>query len=402
MSSTSIKRILMLLAAIAASAVFTWLLWLQPLLVDEAAVRRGTMIIEVSEEGINRIRDTYVISAPLAGTFDRSRLNVGDRVVANKTVIATIRPLQPTMLDPRTRAELERAAESAKAAEDLAAAEVRRAASSVTFTNSILARQTSLEKGRVISLSALEKAQNEAQMAEETLAIAKAQLDLRKHDVEVAKARLMPVRTASGINQGDCCFELKSPIDGVVLKIIQDSETPVTSGMALVEIGDPRETEFAVELLSADAVNVTSGASARITQWGGEAIEARVRNVEPTAFTKVSALGIEEQRVRVLLDPVSPPEQRAALGHGFRVMVNITIWEKSDVLQLPISALIRSGNAWSVFKHENGAARLMTVEIGQMNAEFAEVISGLSEGDKVVIHPSDVLTDGRKIAVRPI
>jgi HlyD family secretion protein len=391
-----LRRGLPLLAIAGIVAGFAWLLWPQPVLVDVAKVWRGHMETTVDEEGVSRIRDVYVVSAPVSGRVERNPREVGDRVIAGKTAVAAVRPADPTMLDVRTRIEFERAVEAAKAAVDLATAELRRAAAGLSFAQATLRRSTTLSRQRIVSMSALEKAQLDAEVATEQVETAKAALDARKHDLEMAQARLIgPNATGSLDTNKECCITLTSPVNGVVLKIAQKSEQIVAAGAPLVEIGNPLDTEIMVELLSTDAVKVKRGARARITGWGGaEELNARVSRIDPAAFTKISALGIEEQRVRAILDIADPPARWTGLGHEFRVFVHIVIWESDTALQVPLSALIRSGEGWAVFRIMGGIARLSPIEVGEMNARAAHVVSGLSEGELVVLHPSDRIEDG--------
>jgi HlyD family secretion protein len=402
MTAKWLKRgVLMLLIALIAGG-FAWLLWPQPILVDAVLVWRGHMETTVDEEGVNRIRDVYVVSAPVSGRVERNPRQVGDHVIAGTTVVAAIRPADPAMLDIRTRLELERGVEAAKAALDLATAELRRAEANLSFAQASLRRSTVLSRKQIVSMSALEKAQLDADVAAEQVETAKAALDVRQHDLEMAEARLAAPLSAEGLATAkECCITLTSPVNGVVLKIAQESEQIVAAGSPLVEIGNPHETEIVAELLSSDAVKVKPGARARITGWGGdEDLNARVKRIEPAAFTKISALGIEEQRVKTVLEIDDPPARWTGLGHEFRVFVHITTWESDTALQVPLSALIRSGERWAVFRIKNGVSLLSPVDVGEMNTKSARILAGLSEGDSVITHPSDRIGDGAAIAIR--
>jgi HlyD family secretion protein len=402
MTAKWLKRGLLFLTIAAIAAGFGWLLWPQPVLVDIAKAWRGPMEITVDEEGVSRIRDVYVVSAPVSGRVERNPREVGDHVVAGKTVVAAFRPADPVMLDVRTRLEFERAVEAAKAAVDLATAELRRAEASLSFAQASLRRSTTLSRKQIVSMSALERAQLDAEVAAEQVETAKAALDARKHDLEMAEARLIePDQTGSLAKAKECCITLTSPVNGVVLNIAQESEQIVAAGSPLVEIGNPHETEIMVELLSTDAVKVKPGARARITGWGGEEeLKARVTRIEPAAFTKISALGIEEQRVRTILQIADSPARWTGLGHEFRVFVHIAIWESDTALQVPLSALIRSGERWAVFRVADGVAKLVPVEIREMNAKTAHILSGLAEGNSVIVHPSDRIEDGTAVENR--
>lgn len=403
MNAKWFKRLALVILAAAIASGFAWLLWPQPILVDLAHAHRGPMELTITEEGTNRIRDTYIVSAPVTGKVARNPLRVGDKVLAGTTIVASIRPVEPPMLDERTRLELERAVEAAKAARDLAEAEVRRAQASVAFADIALKRAVTLMEKRVLSQAALDKAQLDMDVAIESSATAKAQLDLRQHDLEMAEARLLPPGTGTDqIAAKDCCITLTSPVSGVVLNVIQSSEGTVPAGTALIEIGNLQESEIAVDLLSSDAVGLKPGAKARISGWGGTGdLWAHVREIEPTAFTKVSALGIEEQRVKVLLDHDEEMERRQGLGQNFRVVVHITTWASENAFQVPVSALFRKGDQWAVFAFKDGKAVLTPVKVGAMNGVSAEITEGLPDNQAVIVHPSDQVIDGAKVEARP-
>jgi HlyD family secretion protein len=401
MARTWIKRGLTIVLLIVVAAGFAWLLWPEPIQVDVARASTGHMEVTVDEEGVNRIKDVYVVSAPVSGRVERAPREVGDRVIARSTVVATFRPATPSILDPRTRLELQRAVEAARAAKDLATAELRRAEAGLTFAEAALRRTKTLSDRRVVSPSTLEKAELDANVARQQVETAKAQLDVRTHDLEIAEARLINPDAASN-TADECCMTLTAPVNGIVLRTPQISEQIVPAGTPLVEIGNPLETEITADLLSTDAVKVKAGDPATITGWGGgQTLKARVMRVDPAAFTKVSALGIEEQRVRVVLNLLDPPAQWTGLGHDYRVFVHITIWQSDNALQVPLGALFRSGGQWAVFRVVDGHAALTPVRIGQMNAANVQIADGLKAGDMVILHPSDQITDGAAIQIRP-
>jgi HlyD family secretion protein len=403
MAKTWIKRGLTVVLLVLVAAGFAWLLRPEPIQVDVARASVRHMEVTVDEEGVNRIKDVYVVSAPVSGRVERAPREVGDRVAAGATVVATFRPAVPSILDPRTRLELQRAVEAARAAKDLATAELRRAEAGRTFAEAALRRTQTLSDRRVVSPSTLEKAQLDANVARQQVETAKAQLDVRTHDLEVAEARLINPNAASGNANGECCMTLTAPVNGIVLRTPQISEQIVPAGTPLVEIGNPLKTEITADLLSTDAVKVKPGDPATITGWGGgQTLKAKVRRVDPAAFTKVSALGIEEQRVRVVLEVLDPPAQWTGLGHEYRVFVHITIWQSDNALQAPLGALFRSGGQWAVFRVIDGRARLTPVRIGQMNAANVQIADGLKAGDVVILHPSDQITDGASIQNRPV
>lgn len=390
------KRVLGVLAAGVAAAGLVWFAWPPPVPVDVATVVAGAMAVTVDDEAKTRIRHVHTVSAPIAGRVLRISppRHVGDEVIAGETVVAVMQPPMPSFLDVRSRSELEAALAAAEAAVKLAEAEVRRLESALEFARGELKRAQALSRTDVISARALEKARLDVDTNEAALASAKAQLDVRRHDLHNAKARLMEPSEANPQSNAKCCIELRAPVTGRVLKINQESEAVVQAGAPLIEIGDPRDLEVVAELLSTDAVQIKPGAPVKIDGWGGSPLRARVTRVDPAGFLKVSALGIEEQRVRVTIDLTDPPEAWSRLGHDYRVIVHVTIWSTEKALTVPVSALFRRGEDWAVFLLKNGRARTAIVKIGRRNAQVAEVVAGLAEGDRVVLHPSDRVRDG--------
>ena len=382
---------------------FVYALLPNPVLVDVANVSRGTLEVTVDEEGETRIREIYTVSAPIGGKVRRSPREVGDTVVKDETIVSVIQPTDPAFLDVRRRRELEAAVAAAQAAVSHAKTHIVRAEAELKFAKSEKTRATSLAGRGTVSQRTLEKASMEVDVREAAVDEAKADLELRERELESAKARLIGPQTQTVASQDDddCCVEVKAPENGRVLKILAESEQVVRPGAPLLEIGDLQNLEIVTDLLSTDAVKVTKGAPARIEGWGrSESLEARVRRIDPAGFTKVSALGIEEQRVNTVLDIIDVKSKWRDLGHDFRVFVRITVWKSDSALRVPLSALFRSGNDWAVFKAVDGEARLTSVQIGQRNTDFAEVLGGLEVGDQVILHPSDRLTDGSGIELR--
>jgi HlyD family secretion protein len=402
MAAKWIKRILLLAALAGIVGGFVWLMWPQPIQVDVAKVVLGRMQLTVDEEGISRIREVYTVSAPVAGKVARSPREVGDHVVADVTTVAAIRSADPTILDARTRVELSAAVEAAKADRDFASAAVLQAEKELRFANAELERASYLVGKKVMALNALEKRQLDADSAQQRLLSARAQLDVRLHNLEIAEAKLLGPATPAGAGPiEDCCINVTSPVNGIVLQIPVENEQIVQAGTPLVEIGNPLDTEISVDLLSTDAIQVKPGALALISGWGGQdELKARVKRVDPAAFTKISALGIEEQRVRAILEITDPPAKWTGLGHQYRVLVQITIWQSENALQIPLSALFRWEGNWAVFKVEGGLAKLTKITAGQINSSDVQVLHGLSAGETVVVHPSDLVADGVQIELR--
>jgi len=404
-----LKRTVGAIVAGAAIAGVVWFAWPQPIPVDIAVVARGPMEVTVEDEAKTRVRHVYTVVAPIFGKvlrishpigMERGSLHVGDQVTANETVVAVMLPTAPSFLDVRTREELKAAATAAEAAVKLAEAEVRRIEAALQFSRDDLKRAQSLARTDTISAKALDKAKLDVDTNEAALASAKAQLEVRRSEQAVAAARLIDPASVSTTTNPGCCIEIKAPVTGRVLKIIQDSEAPVLAGTPLIEIGDPHDLEVVAEPLSTDAVQIKTDAPVKIDGWGGPPLSGRVTRVDPAGFLKVSALGVEEQRVRTIIDFVDPPAAWSKLGHDFRVIVHVTIWSAENVLTVPVSALFRKGDDWAVFAVRDGRARTMPVQIGQRNSRLAEVLSGLSVGDQVVLHPSDRITDGTSVAER--
>lgn len=404
-----LKRLAGAIVAGAAIAGVVWFSWPQPIPVDIAAVIRGPMEVTVEDEAKTRVRHIYTVSAPIAGKVLRishpnddrqGALHVGDQVTAKETIVAVMQPTSPSFLDVRSREELQAAASATAAAVKLAEAEVRRIEAALEFSRNDLKRAQSLSRTDTISARALDQAGLNVATNEAALASAKAQLDVRRSEQAMADARLIDPASAPTPENPGCCVQIKAPVTGRVLKIIQDSEAPVPAGAPLVQIGDPLDLEVVAELLSTDAVRIKPGASVRIDGWGGAPIRGRVKRVDPAGFLKISALGIEEQRVGTVIDLIDPAASWAQLGHDYRVIVHVGVWSGDSVVAVPVSALFRKGDDWAVFAVRDGRARTTLIQIGQRNNRQAEVLSGLSAGDQVVLHPSDRITDGASVAER--
>jgi HlyD family secretion protein len=401
MAAKWIKRLvaLLVLALIAAGLVYAFRP--QPVAVDVATLGTGPMEVTIDEEGIARIRDIFRVSAPIPGRVERLPVDVGDTVEANRTIVAAIHPVDPPLLDVRTRRELEAAVEAAKAAVMLAQAQIDSAETNVRLMRSELERARELADRATISVRAFEKASADLETAEARVKEMHAALELRQSELDSAEARLIEPGSDAPTEE-TCCVTVLAPADGTVLNLLSESEQVVAAGGPLLEIGDPGNLEIIVHLLSSDAVAVDPEALARVDGWGGPELTARLRRIDPSAYTKVSALGIEEQRVDAIFDIVDPRETWARLGHEFRVMVHVPIWRSDDVLRLPLGALFRRGDTWHVFKVVDGRAAVAPVGIGHRNTRFAEVLDGLAPGDVVVLHPSDRVVDGIALEERDV
>lgn len=372
----------------------------EPVPVDLAELQPGPMVVTVNADGETRIREVYEIAAPISGTVRRAPVEVGDPVTARETVVAVVEPAAPALLDTRSREQAEAAVSEAQAALSTAEAQFRQAEEELSYARSQHERARTLAERGVSSQTQLED-------ASQILAIRLAAREAARSNVTMARSTLQRARAAliepgaNGGSRASCCVTLRAPIDGTVLSVDIVSEGPVAAGTRLVSVGRTDDLEIVADLLSADAVGLAPGARAIVERWGGpEPLEAVLRSVEPKARTKVSALGIEEQRVDAVFDIVSPPEARAGLGDRFAVYLRIVTWEGADVLQVPLSALFRRDGGWAVFRVIDDAAVLTPVAIGHRNGTAAEVTDGLSPGDRVILHPSDDVADGIPVVER--
>jgi HlyD family secretion protein len=375
----------------------------EPIMVDAAAVTRGPMQITVDEEGVTRIRERYVVSAPLAGRLQRITLDPADPVRADETIIATIEPTPPELLDPRAIARAEARVRGAGAALARASAVLERAQAEYELAERELARVARAFDSNAANQSELDEARTAERTASRSLDVAADERDIARFELDVARAALLYARGESPDDTASGRMHLTSPIDGAVLRVLRESVTVVAPGEPLIEVGDPRDLEIVIDVLSADGVRIDAGDRVVIDHWGGaEPLDARVRLVEPSAFTHVSALGIEEQRVNVIAEFVSPPEQRLSLGDRFRVEARIIIWETDNALLAPSSSVFRVDDGFAVFVVDDGVAELTPVAVGRRNGRVTQILGGLSPGDAVVLHPSDRLGPGSRIRVRPL
>jgi HlyD family secretion protein len=405
------KRTLGVLVAAAGAVAAAWFAWPRPVGVDLATVVQGPMEVTVDDDGKTRVRHIYTVSAPIPGkvlrishpdTKHEMSLHVGDQVKANETVVAIMQPTIPGFIDVRSREELQAAVSAADAAIVLAEAEISRIQAALEFSRSDLQRAQTLTRSAVISPKALEKAQLDVTANEAALASAKAQLGVRRSERASIAAKLINPASVTPSRDPNCCVQIRAPVTGRVLRIVRDSEATVAAGAPLIDIGDPLDLEVIADLLSSDAVQIKPGAPVEIEGWGGPRIRGRATRVDPAGFLKVSALGIEEQRVRVTIDFAEPPEAWSQLGHDYRVIVHVTTWKGDGVLMVPVAALFRKGDDWAVFSVKSGRARTTLVKVGHRNARMAEILSGLAVGDTVVLHPSDRVSDGAAVAQRDV
>jgi HlyD family secretion protein len=409
MDTIWLKRAVGVLSGVLVIAGVIWFAWPPPVAVDIATVTKGPMQVTIDDEGKTRVRHVYTVSAPIAGKVLRiSRpdnkhgvsLHVGDQVKADETVVAVMQPAIPGFIDVRSREELQAAVAAADAAIALAEAEIRRIEAALQFSKDELKRAQALSRTGTIASRSLEKAQLDLSTNEAALASARAQLGVRRSERTSIAARLIDPASVSAPSSPSCCIQIRAPVSGRVLKIVQDSEAVVPTGAPLLEIGDTLDLEVVADLLSTDAVQIRPGSPVQIDGWGGSPVKGQVTRVDPAGFVKVSALGIEEQRVRTTIDFSESSGAWSRLGHDYRVIVHVVVWSTEDVLTVPVGSLFRKDNDWAVYSIKAGRARTTPVKIGHRNAQTAEVVSGLTAGDRVVLHPSDRVRDAAAVAER--
>ena len=382
-------------AVLAVAGLAAVALWPATIDVDFAPAVRGPLRVTIDEDGQTRVRDRFVVSAPVAGRVERIELEPGDRVVRGVTVVARVRPAPAPLLDARTRSELAAAVETARAAVGQARAERERATAVLDRAETTLGRQQTLAKSAAISGDELDAAVASAKAARSVLAAATFAVQRAERELQLATARLASPAAAGRP------VEVIAPVNGVVLRRLRQSEAVVPIGEPLLEIGDADCLEIVADLLSTDAVRVAPGNRVLVEQWGGRTtLDGVVRRVEPSGFTKISALGVEEQRVNVVVDFANIPEASRTLGDGYRVEIRVVVWEQTDVIAVPIGSLFRRGDGWAVFVAENGRARLRPVGVGERNTQDAQITSGLTAGEIVVLFPPDTLNDGSRIKKR--
>jgi HlyD family secretion protein len=372
----------------------------QPVPVDLAPVARGDLRVTLDQEGKTRVHDRYVVSAPVAGRVLRVELEPGDPVEARKTVVATFLPGAPPLLDVRARAEAEARVRAAEADVARARAALAEARGRRDLAEREARRTAELFEERIVPQATLDQAETAARTAAEAVAAAEAAVTSAEHQAEAARAALVDLGSAAAADRGQP-ITIRSPVDGVVLQRLHESEAVVPAGEPIVEIGDPADLEVVADYLSTDAVKIKAGMRAIIDRWGGGTpLDGRVRRVEPSGFVKISALGVEEQRVNVIIAFDDPRSVWEALGDGYRVEVRVVLWEDANVLKVPASALFRQGEGWAVFVDESRRARLREVTIGQQTGVEAQVLDGLTEGEQVLVHPSDTVADGVQVEPR--
>ena len=389
------RRLALAAAALLIVAAIVYAYIPSPVEVSVTAASHGPMDVSVEEEGRTRVRERYIVTAPVAAYAPRLELHVGDPVRAGQTLVV-LQPVPPGVLDVRTRAQAEARVAQARAALRAAETNADAAQAGADYAARELTRLKSLRQSGAVSQAALDQADAEARRSTAMLASARSSIDVAKYDLASAEAAL---RFTVGERGGEKVPVL-SPVNGVVLAVQHEDEGVVVSAQPLLTVGDPHSLEVAVDVLSSDAVRIRPGTRVEFSRWGGDApIEGRVRIVEPVAFTKVSSLGVEEQRVNVIVDLTSPEKDWLALGDGYRMEARFVIWESRDALRVPTSALFRIGDGWAVLMVRDGRIAEQAVQVGERGDLYAEVRGGLAEGDAVITYPDDSLKVGERAAV---
>ena len=381
--------------AVVAVIVVAWLP--NPVDVELTEVTRGPLVVTVDEDGRTRVIDRYLISAPIAGNLGRITLDAGDPIEANE-ILARLVPLPPPLLDARSRAEAKARVDAALAARRQAEATVGRARASFDFAEKEAARAKAVVQQGGLAVSDAERAISDERRAKEELRSANFGVSVAEHELKLARSALLRLSGKGGEGEQ---MEIVSPVNGRVLRVLQKSEGVVQAGTPVIEVGDPAALEIVIDVLSQDATRIRPGAPVEVVRWGGkQPLVGHVRVVEPSAFTKLSALGVEEQRVNVIIELDEPHERWSRLGDGYRVEARISVWEGDDVLRVPASAVFRHGERWATFVVEDGRVMVRPVELAESNGLETEVVSGLEEGETVVAYPSDSVRDGVSVRAR--
>ena len=371
----------------------------KPVPVDVIKVSRGMLKVTVEEEGKTRVRDRFILSAPVAGYMRRIELEAGDPVAKGQKV-AELEPLKSQALDPRSRAEAEAAIAAAQAALNSAQENSRSVEAEADYAKKKLERSKKLYDEGYISKEMFDQAETQAKQTEANHLAAEAAVKTAGFELEKARAALLHSAKEEGGDHAGI-ISVQSPVSGQVLKIHHESAGVVNPGESLIDIGNLKNMEVKVEVLSADAVKIKSGTPVLFERWGSDTqLSGKVRTIEPAGFTKISSLGVEEQRVLVIVDITSEPEKWQRLGDGYSLEASFILWDGKDVLQIPASALFRNKDGWAVFVVEDSRAHFRKVEPGHSNGLAAEIVSGLTEGEMVIIHPDESIKNGMRIRVK--
>jgi HlyD family secretion protein len=391
------RRVAIVAGVLAAVAVMVWAVMPRPVPVDTAVVTKGRFVASVDEDGKTRVRERYVVAAPLAGRLGRIRFKVGDPIKVDDAV-ATIIPSPAPLMDPRTRKEVEERLGAAEANVERAKAGVERARAQSDQANADRVRTQTLAQRGAATAQALEHADLAVRVADRDQRAAEFLDHAAEHELSQMRALLARYSSNTNADEPPESWNVAAPVAGVVLKVTQESETIVQPGTPLLDIGDPHDLEVVVDVLSTDAVEIRPGAETSIIHWGGQGtLSGRVRRVEPAAFTKISTLGIEEQRVNVLIDLISPADQWTSLGDAYQVDAQIVVFTKDDAMIVPAGALFRQGENWNVYVEKDGRAEIREVHLLRRSGRLAAIASGLTAGEIVIVYPSDRVSSGVRV-----
>ncbi|MCS6787409.1 MAG: HlyD family efflux transporter periplasmic adaptor subunit [Thiobacillaceae bacterium] len=392
------SRLLLFALLLVLAGALSWGFMPRPIAVEIVEVRRGPLTVTIEDEGRTRIRDRYVVSAPVAGSLHRIRLKAGDAVQRGQAV-AELEPLPVQALDARARAQAAAQVRAAQAQLEAAREQARAARAELELAQAELGRTEALARADFLSRAAVDQARARFERAQAAHAAATQTVEVARHQLEQARIAYRSIATLPASTAAERLV-LRAPVAGRVLRLMRESEGVVAAGQPLMELGDPQALEVEVEVLSTQAVRIRPGGRVVLERWGGPPLEGRVRVVEPQGFTKVSALGVEEQRVRVLVDLVSPPEQWRALGDGFRVEARFVVWEGADVLQVPASSLFRLDGGWALYAVQDGRARLRRVQVGEWAGPSVQITAGVEPGERVIAQPDERLREGVRVRGR--
>ncbi len=370
-----------------------------PVWVDLAPATRGGLVVSITEEGKTRVKDRYLVSSPVSGYLHRLSLEVGDPVAPGQ-LLTEVDPMPASVLDARSRAEAEARIGAASSALNSVRQKVAAAEAEATLAARELVRLRALSDSRFVSEDRLQQAEAADARAQAILRSARFDEEVMVHELKAARTRLEVSAARSSGNGEVERVPVKSPVAGAVLGLVRESEGVIQAGEAILEVGDPGALEVVVDVLSFDAVKLAPGIRVHLSGWGGPTLEATVRRVEPVGFEDISALGVEEQRVQVVADIVSPPEDWQTLGDGYRVDATFVLWEAEDLLRVPASAIFQESGQDQVFRAIEGRAERTAVATGRSNGLDTVILEGLSEGDRIVRHPDSQLKDGVRIQER--
>lgn len=389
------RTFLLAAAAIAVALALLWAFMPRPFPVEVVEVQRNHFEQTVDDDGRTRVRDRYIVSAPMPGRMERVELEPGDEVKRGQ-VVAVLHPLVPPLLDARTEGELRERVGAAEAILARASTAVERARAALANSKVDLARTQALAARAFVSKAQVERDELAVTLNAREVEALQFERHAAEHQLELARAALSRSRIGWNTGRGER-LEIRSPVDGTVFRVLQKNEATVAPGAGLLELGDARALEVVVDLLSSDAVQVPLGAHVHLQHFGGGTLEGRVRRIEPSAFTKVSALGVEEQRVNIIIDLISPAALWQSLGDGYRVDARVVVFRAENVLTVPLGSMFRDGNNWAVFVVRGSIARRQMIEVSRRGATEALVSRGLEPGDRVILYPAERLRDGLRV-----